>query len=200
MTVNCYLLSKRKRTIDIIFAVFGILLLALISPFIAIATILTNGMPVFYKRERLGVNGIRFSMFKFRTMQNNATNVKQNLRTELNDPRILKIGKILRKTYIDELPQFWNVIKGEMSVVGPRPEFPELSDELSLIRKQFSRRVSVKPGITGLAQVLYSYSFDNEHAVGRLPYDLEYIKRASLILDLWIIKQTITRTFKLNGT
>jgi len=199
-SVNGYLTSRRKRVVDILFSVIGLTAVIVLTPFVALVTVLTSGLPIFYRRDRLGLYGRQFSMAKFRTMANSENSTRQNLRTEQNDPRISQVGWILRKTYIDELPQFWNVLMGQMSVVGPRPEFPELAVELSQIRKKFPRRLAAKPGITGLAQVRYSYSFDNAHAAGRLPYDLEYIKRASLRFDIWIIIQTITKTVRLSGT
>lgn len=200
IVVNYYLTSTRKRLIDVVFALLGLSMIAPLTPFVAVATVLTSGLPVFYRRDRMGLHGRLFSMVKFRTMTNGVRAQEQTLRTEQDDPRISKVGRLLRKSYIDELPQFWNVLKGEMSVVGPRPEFPELASELSQIRKKFPQRLAAKPGITGLAQVRYSYSFDNAHAAGRLPYDLEYIKEASLRVDIWIILQTIMRSVKFGGT
>lgn len=198
--VNNYLTSTQKRIIDIFFALVGLTLVVMLTPFVAVVTILTSGFPVFYRRDRMCLHGRLFSMVKFRTMTNGVRAEAQILRTEQNDPRISTIGKLLRRSYIDELPQFWNVLLGQMSVVGPRPEFPELAVELTQIRKKFPLRLAAKPGITGLAQIRYSYSSDNTHAAGRLPYDLEYIKRASLRMDTWIIMQTIIRSVKLGGT
>jgi len=200
MAVNGYLSSRRKRLIDIAFSVVGVSMVLILTPFVALMIILTSGFPVFYRRERLGLHGRQFKMVKFRTMTNADRTHGQSLRTEANDPRVSKVGWFLRRAYIDELPQFWNVLLGQMSVVGPRPEFPALAVELSQIRKNFPRRLATKPGITGLAQIRYSYSFNNAHAAGRLPYDLEYIKRASLKVDLWIIMQTITKSVKFGGT
>lgn len=200
VNVNSYLISRRKRVVDILFSLIGISAVIGLFPFVALVTVLTSGLPIFYRRDRLGLNGRPFNMAKFRTMVNGDNHARQNLRTEQNDPRISSVGRILRRTYVDELPQFWNVLLGQMSVVGPRPEFSELAVELTQISKKFPRRLAAKPGITGLAQIRYSYSFDNAHAAGRLPYDLEYIKRASLRFDIWIITKTISKAMKLGGT
>ena len=174
--------------------------MALCTPFVTIALIVTSGPPIFYRRERLGREGRLFRMVKFRTMVEGNTETSASLRTAQNDPRISKIGRVLRQSYIDELPQFWNVLRGDMSVVGPRPEFPELAKELKLIRSQFPKRLTVKPGITGLAQIYYSHSHTNDHAARRLHYDLEYVKRASFRVDLWIITRTITRSLRFRGS
>jgi lipopolysaccharide/colanic/teichoic acid biosynthesis glycosyltransferase len=195
-----YLLSKRKRLVDLFVGVFGLLIVGLMLLPLSIIIIVASGFPVFYRRERLGIHGRVFIMVKFRTMVNLERQSGLGLRTVNDDPRISFVGRLLRKSYIDELPQFWNVIKGDMSVVGPRPEFPELAIELTRIRKQFPKRLNAKPGLTGLAQIRYVHSHDNAHAAGRLPYDLEYTKRASFLVDLWIIWQTILKTIRFSGT
>ncbi len=195
-----YLLSKRKRLVDLFVGVFGLLIVGLMLLPLSIIIIVASGFPVFYRRERLGIYGRVFIMVKFRTMVNLERQSGLGLRTVNDDPRISFVGRLLRKSYIDELPQFWNVIKGDMSVVGPRPEFPELAIELTRIRKQFPKRLNAKPGLTGLAQIRYVHSHDNAHAAGRLPYDLEYTKRASFLVDLWIIWQTILKTIRFSGT
>ena len=200
VTFNSYLTSNNKRFLDVVVSIIGLALTIMLLPMVAVMVLANSGFPVFFRRERLGLHGIKFVMVKFRTMSNSGHDSESNLRTSKNDLRISRPGRFLRKTYIDELPQFWNVLKGEMSVVGPRPEFPELAVELGHIRKRFPDRLAAKPGITGLAQIRYTYSHNNAHAAGRLPYDLEYIKRASFRLDLWIIWQTIARAVKLNGT
>ncbi len=195
-----YLISKRKRLVDLFVGVFGLLIVGLMLLPLSIIIIVASGFPVFYRRERLGIHGRVFVMVKFRTMVNLERQSGLGLRTVNDDPRISFVGRLLRKSYIDELPQFWNVIKGDMSVVGPRPEFPELAIELTRIRKQFPKRLDAKPGLTGLAQIRYAHSHDNAHAAGRLPYDLEYTKRASFLVDLWIIWQTILKTIRFSGT
>ncbi len=198
--VNTYLTSRSKRYIDISFAIIGLIAVAISLPFVAVLLISSSGLPVFYRRARLGLYGREFSMVKYRTMEKNDKTPENALRTAKNDPRISRIGSILRKSYVDELPQFWNVLKGDMSAVGPRPEFPELAIQLSRIRSEFPRRLLAKPGITGLAQIRYQYSHDNAHAAGRLPFDLTYIKQASFKVDLWIISRTLAKSFKFGGT
>jgi len=197
---NSYLISRRKRALDLLFAVAGlVIMLVLIVP-VSIVVVASSGFPVFYRRDRLGLYGRKFVMVKFKTMSRSKNDDINRLRTAKDDPRISKVGRILRKTYVDELPQFWNVFKGEMSAVGPRPEFPELAVELRQIRTQFPKRLLGKPGVTGLAQIRYVYSHDNAHAAGRLPYDLEYLKKASVRYDLWIVWRTIAKALKFGGT
>ena len=166
---SSYLTSQRKRALDIVFALVGLMITLVLLVPVSLIMVLTSGFPVFYRRDRLGLYGRKFVMVKFTTMKTGSASDTNDLRTAINDPRISMIGRIIRKTYVDELPQFWNVLMGEMSVVGPRPEFPELAIELNQIRRQFPKRLLAKPGVTGLAQVRYTYSHDNAHAVGRLP-------------------------------
>lgn len=156
--------------------------------------------PVFYKRSRLGLHGKGFDLIKFRTMNEGSDQKKSGLRTQVLDSRITNIGRVLRKSYIDELPQFWNVFKGDMSIVGPRPEFPELYVDLEKIMSGFTERLVVRPGITGLAQTQYKHAHNDIEAAGRLKYDMKYIETASFFGDLFIIVQTVFRSMKFKGS
>jgi lipopolysaccharide/colanic/teichoic acid biosynthesis glycosyltransferase len=157
-----------KRAIDIAFALVGLLLLGLVLPFIALAIKLDSSGPLFYRQRRASLlqacrNGrcrfAAFQMLKFRTMRTDAEARTGAVLAEENDPRVTRVGRFLRKTRLDELPQFWNVLKGDMSLVGPRPERPELLENLTLVIPFFEERMrGCKPGITGLAQVSLSYS------------------------------------------
>jgi lipopolysaccharide/colanic/teichoic acid biosynthesis glycosyltransferase len=132
----------------------------------------------------------KFVLYKFRTMRQDAENGTGAVWAQKNDPRITRVGRILRKTRIDELPQLYNVLKGDMSFVGPRPEREEFVDELKKVIPFYSERHFVKPGITGWAQVRYSYGASVEDAVEKLRYDLYYIKNISPSLDILIMIET----------
>lgn len=157
-----------KRGIDIAFALVGLLLLGLVLPFIALAIKLDSPGPLFYRQRRASFlqacqNGrcrfAAFQMLKFRTMRTDAEARTGAVLAEENDPRVTRVGRFLRKTRLDELPQFWNVLKGDMSLVGPRPERPELLENLTLAIPFFEERMrGCKPGITGLAQISLTYS------------------------------------------
>lgn len=176
-----------KRIVDIVFALCG---LVVSSPFFLIIAILikaTDGGPVFYKQIRLTKNRREFEIYKFRTMiQNAEKDGKARLASE-NDDRILPVGKFLRATRLDELPQLINILKGEMSVVGPRPERPELAREIEEEIPEFAYRTKVKAGLTGYAQIYGKY---NTTSYDKLKLDLTYIRNFSLLLDLKLILMT----------
>ncbi len=176
-----------KRLEDIL---LSILMLVVFSPVFLIAAIAikgTDGGPVFYKQDRLTLNGKVFKIYKFRTMVVDAENRSGPVLASEKDPRILPIGRILRSTRMDELPQLINVLKGEMALVGPRPERPELAAEIEKKIPEFSYRLGVKAGLTGMAQVYGKY---NTTAYDKLKLDLMYIRKYSLLLDLKIIIMT----------
>lgn len=177
-----------KRCLDFIFA--GVCLVVL-CPVIAVISLLikfTSKGPVFYRQTRLGIAGKIYQLYKFRTMDADAEKISGPVLASENDPRITRIGQILRKSRLDEIPQLINVLEGDMSLVGPRPERPELAEKISITVPQFSRRLLVRPGITGLAQIHGRYDLDAEN---KLRYDLAYIYSASLILDLKILLATL---------
>ena len=185
---------------DLLLGFVGLLLLACLFPFLAITLKLVDGGPLFYVRERLGQGGSKFKMVKFRTMVCGSDRDVGSLRTRgRDDERITVVGRWLRRLYIDELPQFWNVLKGEMSVVGPRPEYTELVSGLVKLDLRFRDREIAKPGVTGLAQVTLPHSTSDEDAVLRLEYDLAYIERGSLVEDCRIVGRTVLRVFKFEG-
>lgn len=146
--------------------------------------------PVIFKQKRVGENEKIFVLYKFRTMRNDAEKGSGAVWAKKNDPRVTRIGKFLRKTRLDELPQLFNVLKGDMSFVGPRPERPEFVEKLKEIIPYYSERHFVKPGVTGWAQVRYPYGASVEDAVEKLRYDLFYIKNLSMFLDLYIVFET----------
>ncbi len=193
-----------KRLLDIVAGMAGMAGLALIFPFIALAIYLDSPGPIFYRQERHGQYGRRFHVLKFRSMIPNAEKVgleKLGLDkwTEKNDPRITRVGRLIRKARIDELPQVWNILKGNMSVVGPRPEVSRMVERLEREVPYYRLRFSVKPGLTGWAQVRYRYGATIEDQLAKLRYDLYYIKHQSLVLDLLIIIRTLRVVFSFRG-
>lgn len=199
---NFYEVSK--RILDLIFGiVFGIITFAL-TPLIALAVKISSPGPVFFRQTRVGQLGQKFSIIKFRTMIANAPDGSAEGTTGVtwaqeNDPRITKIGKFLRKTRLDELPQLWNILKGEMSFVGPRAERPEFHEQLKNKIPFYEERYLIKPGLTGWAQTQYRYGASIKDAAEKLQYDLFYIKHRSLILDFSIILKTINIVFQRAG-
>jgi len=147
--------------------------------------------PVIYRQERVGLHGRTFTVYKLRSMARDAEKDGKATWAAVNDARITKIGRLLRRTRIDELPQLINVIRGEMSFVGPRPERPEFVAMLTEQIPFYAVRNSVKPGLTGWAQVRYSYGATIEQSVRKLEYDLYYVKNHSLLLDLVILLETV---------
>jgi sugar transferase (PEP-CTERM system associated) len=179
-----------KRGLDI---ALSIVLLIVAVPLIgatALAIRVESAGPVFYRQKRVGLNGKTFDIIKFRSMAVDAEADGGAVWAARNDPRITAIGRIIRKFRIDELPQVINVLKGEMSFVGPRPERPEFVEELTKKLGYYSERHRVKPGITGWAQLHYIYSDSIEGGLTKLQYDLYYVRHYSLLLDLFIVIQT----------
>jgi exopolysaccharide biosynthesis polyprenyl glycosylphosphotransferase len=193
-------LLAAKRTVDVVGAGFGLLLFAPLLIGIAIAIKVTSPGPVFFRQKRYGYHNRRFLIYKFRTMYVHLSDYKGTRQTTTDDPRVTPLGRILRKTSLDELPQLINVLIGDMSLVGPRPHVPGmlagglLYEELT---PYYFQRHNMRPGITGLAQVS-GYRGDTTlplSAIERLERDLVYIERWSLWLDLSIITRTIAREF-----
>lgn len=177
-----------KRAFDIIFSLTALLVLAL--PMLIIALLVrmdSKGMPVYFQ-ERLGLGGKKFRIVKFRTMYVDAesTSVQWSLGDE--DERITRVGKFLRKTRLDEIPQFWCVLKGDMSLIGPRPEREVFYNEFEKYIHGFSERLKVRPGISGLAQINGGYNLKPEE---KIVYDIEYIKNRSVWLDIKIVFGTV---------
>jgi len=180
-----------KRGVDILCASTGIALTLPFLPLIALIIKLDSVGPVFYRQERVGEMEQSFFLYKLRTMRTDAENGTGAVWAQKNDTRVTRIGEFLRKCRIDELPQFYNILCGEMSMVGPRPERPEFVKKLKEAIPYYSERHFVKPGVTGWAQVCYPYGASVEDAVEKLRYDLYYIKNISLTFDLMIILETI---------
>jgi len=187
--------EKIKRFFDFLMGIIlAIIMIILFIPVVLAIKINSPG-PVFYTQKRVGKNGKIFNLIKFRSMIQNAEK-NEAVWSDKNDPRITKIGKILRKTLIDELPQSINILKGEMSLIGPRPERPEFVEKLEKEIPFYQARHLIKPGLTGWAQVNYKYGNTIKDAQEKLQYDLFYLKNRSIILDLKIILKTINVAFK----
>jgi exopolysaccharide biosynthesis polyprenyl glycosylphosphotransferase len=179
-----------KRYLDVLIAIVGGLVLSPLILATALLIFVTSGRPVLYRQVRTGENNKDFVVNKFRTMRLDAE-ISGAMRTKEHDNRILPFGNALRKFRLDELPQLWNVLKGEMSFIGPRPERPEFIEELNKEIPYYNLRHTVKPGITGWAQVMTGYGDSTEDAFEKLQYDLYYIKNYSLILDISIMIKSI---------
>lgn len=176
-----------KRLMDIVFSLVGLIISAPFFFIIAVSIKLTDQGPVFYKQTRLTKDGKAFEIYKFRTMIQNAEQFSGAVLAAEHDPRILPVGRLLRATRLDELPQIFNILKGEMSIVGPRPERPELAAEIEKEIPEFSYRLKVKAGLTGYAQVYGKY---NTTSYDKLKLDLTYIRNYSIFLDLKLIFMT----------
>ena len=184
-----------KRFFDFFFASIGLIILAIPMAIIALIIVLDSpGAPIF-KQERLGLNGKPFVIYKFRTMHMDAE--KNGPRwADREDRRCTQFGMFLRKTRIDELPQLWNILKGDMSFVGPRPERQYFYEQFEKYIVGFSNRLVVVPGLTGYAQVNGGYELKPEE---KIVYDMEYIEKRSVLLDLWCIAQTFRVVFSGKG-
>ncbi len=185
------LILAAKRVIDVLVAFLGLILSAPLALVAAIAIKSESSGPVFYRQERVGQNEKRFTLFKFRSMAEGAEDQMGPVWAAENDPRVTSVGAIIRKLRIDEIPQMINVLKGEMSFVGPRPERPYFVEQLKQTIPYYDLRHSVKPGITGWAQISYQYGDSERDAIEKLQYDLYYIKHMSPIFDLQIIFESI---------
>jgi len=181
---------RLKRAIDLVVSSIILIITFPMGFITALAIKLNSKGPIFFSQERAGENQKPFNLFKFRTMVSDAEK-GEPMWAEENDPRVTSVGKILRKTRFDELPQLLNVIRGEMSLIGPRPEREFFVKKLTEKIPFYSLRFSVKPGLTGWAQVIYRYGASEEDALEKLQYELYYVKNMSLFLDLRILLRTI---------
>jgi exopolysaccharide biosynthesis polyprenyl glycosylphosphotransferase len=188
-----------KRLIDILVAVIGLIICVILTPITALIIVLDTGFPILYKQVRSGKGNRRYIIHKFRTMNQNAEMDGLARVTEENDSRVTRIGGFLRRTHIDELPQFWNVLRGDMSVVGPRAERPELITKYMKEIPFYRARLLVKPGITGWAQVNFGYSATVAETIIKLEYDLYYIKHRNMLTDMLILFRTFTQVFAFRG-
>ena len=179
-----------KRTSDLVGALILLVLAAPVFPILALLVRFTKG-PVFLRQTRVGEHGELFMMYKFRTMRVDAEAPGEAIWATKNDPRVTSVGRFMRRFRLDELPQIWNVMKGDMSIVGPRPERPEFIDQLLESVPFWARRHLVKPGITGWAQVKRGYTSDTKGTLEKLSYDLWYIRHRSLTTDAVICARTL---------
>jgi exopolysaccharide biosynthesis polyprenyl glycosylphosphotransferase len=187
-----------KRVMDILISGMGLIILAFLFPILALAIYIDSPGPIFYVQERVGRGGRIFRLFKFRSMIPSAEESGAAWAEE-NDPRVTRVGRFLRRTMMDELPQFINVSRGEMSIVGPRPERPIFADQLAAQIPFYRARHAVKPGMAGWALINYGYSSSVQDALVKLQYDLYYIKHQSIYLDLLILAKTIGAMISLKG-
>ena len=180
-----------KRSFDLVVASLGLLLIAPLLPMLAAVVRMSRG-PIIYSQIRLGEGGRHYRMYKFRTMRADAEEAGRPLFASESDPRVTRLGRLLRQTHLDEVPQLWNVVKGEMSIVGPRPERPEFVEMLEDTVPFWTRRLLVKPGITGWAQLRCGYAYDAESAAEKLSYDLWYLRHRNVVIDLAICAKTVS--------
>lgn len=196
-TSTLYQLSK--SLIDFAGGLLGTLVMLAFLPLISLGIILETGFPIFLTQKRLGRGGQPYKIIKFRTMIRDAEKNGETRMTEENDDRITKFGWFLRKTHLDELPQFINVLRGEMSLVGPRAERPQLVEQFQKEIPFYRARLLVKPGITGWAQINYGYAGNVEETAVKLEYDLYYIEHRSFVMDISIILRTIWQVLGFKG-
>ena len=180
-----------KRFFDIVFAIIGLVLSLPLLILAASLIKLTSMGPIFYHQTRVGKNGCLFNIYKLRTMCTDAEKETGPVWAAMNDSRLIPIGRFLRKAHLDEIPQFINVLKGEMSIIGPRPERPVFVEQFKNVIPDYEKRLSVKPGITGLAQVWHKYDETIADVPKKVKYDLLYIKKVCLWTDLRIFFRTI---------
>lgn len=188
-----------KRVLDILVALVGLALFALLLPFVALVQRIDSPGGVFYAQDRVGRNGCTFRVYKLRSMIANAEAETGAVFSHEGDPRVTRVGRFLRKTRLDEVPQLLNVLRGDMSMIGPRPERPEHVIRLQQKIPFYRTRLIVRPGLTGWAQVRYDYGSNDEDALVKLQYDLYYIRHQSLILDINIALRTIGKVLSMSG-
>jgi lipopolysaccharide/colanic/teichoic acid biosynthesis glycosyltransferase len=182
--------TRVKRIVDVALGAAGTVALAVVTPMVVLANLAANRGPLLYRQARVGKNGAPFEILKFRTMRPVGDHLANEWTGE-DDPRITRFGRVLRRTHLDELPQVVNILRGELSVVGPRPEQPHYVDQLTEKLPFYAMRHLVRPGLTGWAQVKYGYAGDERDALEKLQYEFFYLRRQSVSLDLRIVGRTI---------
>jgi len=188
-----------KRLIDILISIAGLLVSLLLFPLISLLIILDSGLPILYSQMRVGKYGRPYRIYKFRTMYQDAEKDGVARTATHNDARITRVGKILRRSHLDEIPQFWNILIGENSMIGPRAEQIELVNKFQQQLPFYRARLFVQPGLTGWAQINQRYATTLEETAIKLEYDLYYIKNRNLLLDMTIILRTVGRVLGLKG-
>lgn len=188
-----------KRLIDLIGGLVGTLSLVVIAPLVSLAILIESGRPIVFQQTRAGKGGVPFSILKFRTMIVAGNDEEITRPTSENDTRVTALGRILRKTHLDETLQFINVLRGDMSLVGPRPETPTLVDHFQTHIPFYRARLLVKPGITGWAQNHINYAANIEETTIKLEYDLYYIKHRTFLMDIGIMLRTFAAVFGFRG-
>jgi lipopolysaccharide/colanic/teichoic acid biosynthesis glycosyltransferase len=184
--------DKFKRVMDFMLAVAGLILTMPLLAFAALLIKLSSPGPIIYLQNRVGKDGEIFRIYKLRTMRQDAEKRTGAVWAKENDPRVTSVGRVLRKAHIDEIPQLLNVLKGEMSIVGPRPERPEMIRDLKTLIRDYEKRLQVPPGITGLAQVAWHrYDETIEDVKKKIKYDVLYIKKRRVLVDLRIMANTL---------
>ena len=189
-----------KRSFDVLCAAFGLAVAAPVMAVVAVAIRRTSAGPALYTQRRVGMDGRTFIIYKFRSMRADAEQETGAVWSTEGDPRVTPLGRFLRRTRLDELPQLWNVLHGDMSIVGPRPERPEFVSDLTEQIPFYGQRHAVRPGVTGWAQVRHSYGASVEDALQKLQYDLFYIKHISLTFDLFVVLETIKTVLVRRGS
>jgi len=184
---------------DISFALFGAVVLFLILPILALLIYLDSPGPIFYRQERVGFQGRKFCMHKFRSMARDAESAGKAVWATRHDPRVTRIGRFMRATHLDELPQVFNILRGEMSLIGPRPEREAHASKWEKIAPSYRDRLAIKPGLTGLAQVKRGYGGAAQDELIKLEYDLYYIQHQSFTLDISIILKTVVEVLYGHG-
>ncbi|NTW09248.1 MAG: sugar transferase [Anaerolineaceae bacterium] len=188
-----------KRLMDIAGGFVGFFIFVVVFPLAALAIVIESGRPILYSQTRLGKGGSVFKIYKFRTMRQNAEADGEAKFAEANDPRVTRVGGFLRRTRLDELPQFLSVIGGEMSLVGPRAERPELVEEFQKQIPFYRARLLVKPGLSGWAQINYGYVANVKETAVKLEYDLYYIKHRTISMDFQIVLRTVGTVLRRTG-
>jgi lipopolysaccharide/colanic/teichoic acid biosynthesis glycosyltransferase len=177
-----------KRVLDVAFALAGCVVLAVVTPFVAVGDVVANRGSLLYRQARIGKNSRTFTILKFRTMRDTSA---PSAWTEVGDARVTPFGRLLRRTHLDELPQVVNVLRGDLSIVGPRPEQPRYVEELRQKLPFYDLRHLVRPGLTGWAQVKYGYAGDERDALEKLQYEFWYLRHQGLLLDLRVVGRTL---------
>jgi lipopolysaccharide/colanic/teichoic acid biosynthesis glycosyltransferase len=184
--------GRMKRIMDLALALIGLVPLAAVTLVVLVGNLVANRGPLLYRQVRIGKGGAPFTILKFRTMRDVPLHTGEVSRwTERDDPRITPFGRALRRTHLDELPQLWNILRGDLSIVGPRPEQPHYVEELSSKLAFYDLRHLVRPGLTGWAQVKYGYAGDERDALEKLQYEFFYLRHQDLLFDQRIILRTL---------